>query len=120
MQVQQIANTQNFEGKLIKIGNFSGANLKDFKLAKKTLQDRVIFAPFDVYVKLNKSKRVLISSSPDFSKKYYVTDNGFQSTTAEKYRTAYEKMRDDIALEIQKESFWEKFKYFLGIKKYKN
>ncbi len=120
MQVQQIANTQNFEGRFIKIGNFSDTFLKDFKAAKKALQDRVIFAPFDIYVKLNKSKRVLISSSPDFNKKYFVTDNGFQKATPQRYRNAYEKMRDDIAQEIQKESFWEKFKYFLGVKKYKN
>jgi hypothetical protein len=120
MQVQQIANVQNFEGRFIKIGKFSGSFLKDFKLAKKSLQDRVIFAPFDVYVKLNKNKRVLISSGPDFNKKYYVTDNGFQTATVEKYKKAYIKMRDDIAQEIQKEPFLEKVKYFLGIKKYKN
>ena len=120
MQVQPIENTQNFEGRFIKVGDFSGKHLKDFKLARKNLQDRVIFAPFDVYVKLNKNKRVLISFNPDFNKKYYVTDNGFQPATVERYRNAYDKMRDDIAQEIQKKSFWEKFKYFLGIKKYKN
>ena len=59
MQVQQIANTQNFEGRFIKIGNFSDTFLKDFKAAKKALQDRVIFAPFDIYVKLNKGNGCL-------------------------------------------------------------
>ena len=112
MQVQQIANSQNFEGRIIKVGKFYGTDLTEFERAKKVLQDRVTFAPFDIYVKLNSSKRVVMSPTKDFNKKYFVTENGFQPATQTRYWEAYKKMRDDIALEIKKESFFQKLKYF--------
>ena len=120
MKVQAISNNQNFEGKIVTIGKFSRQNMQIIDKAKKVLSDRVTFAPFDVYIKEGEMRNIIMSYTKDFNKQYPV--NSFSNRTGKPrvfdYARIYETMRNEIAENIKKENFWEKFKYFIGIKKY--
>ena len=120
MQVEAISNNQNFEGKFVILGKFSKHNTETLLNAKKLLQDRVTFAPFDVYVKEGKNNRILMSYTKSFKEQYPVfsfSQNPPYPRVFD-YARMYEKMRSEIAERIKKENFIEKVKYFLGIKKY--
>ena len=121
MLVENVNNHTNFEGRIVVARDFPTKHgLQYLQEAVRALEDRVTFAPFDVYIKRDKLG-TMMSYSEKFIEGYMVHPEKGTARLyprAEDYVRVYEKMRNDAAEHIKNENFFEKLKYFLGIKKY--
>ena len=120
MLVENVNNHTNFEGKIAVVGYFpQKRGLQYLNEAIKVLEDRVTFAPFDVYIRGDKYG-VVMSYSKKFTEGFMVHSGNpaKKYPRVEDYIRVYKDMRNEAAEHIKKEKFFEKLKYFLGIKKY--
>ena len=114
MKVQTISNNQNFEGKIV-IQNKLPKTAKDaVNRFVEDYQEKVLFAPFDLFIRKSKAGRVAMSPDKNFKKSYVVkTDTRYSG-----YKKTYEEIQNDAAQKIKQSSLKDKILYFLGFKKY--
>lgn len=76
MKINQISDSQNFEGKLIVKNAINSQQKYLFNLHKSTLEKQIKDMPFDLFVEQSKSKKtVALSANVKDAEKYFVRKN---------------------------------------------